>query len=603
MFFSTRTLLRSSLVLASGAGLLVTSCWSARAAGPTQKLRTAQGLVREALAQESLGLPAQRDALLAEAERTSPHAASIQWARGVVRFDDRWVASEDVPSLARVNPTLTRYQKLRSEAVASAPAQASLATWCQKHDLPEQARAHWEHVIELQPDHAVAREQLGYIRNNSRWLHQPELIAAQRAAAVSAAQFKRWEARIRDLHHDLQARSSQQRQAAAQRLQAIDDPAAIPAIEAILCYELPDIAAPAVATLGAMTAPEASLAIARVSVNSPWRMIRDSAARQLPGRPYEQFVPQLLAGLYTATAAQAIVTQGPDGRLIHQQVFVREGQDQKEVLLRGTEYNRQAVAGGSAGFALQQVARDLSVQNMSAERRLTLQNRGTAEQNERITGALSIAIDQPLGADPKNWWAWWNEHNDVKTQGEKAVAYAVALRSIDVLDGVPTTGGGGGGSGGGGSNPECLIAGTVVRTQLGDMPIEQIRRGDLVLSQDVESGELAFKPVIKTTITPSGPIYRVDAGFDERFECTGGHLFWVVGDGWKQARELRSGMQLHGPRGSLTVSDVTPVGNEQTYNLIVADFHSYFAGRSAALCHDNTLRRPTQAIVPGVVVK
>ena len=41
-------------------------------------------------------------------------------------------------------------------------------------------------------------------------------------------------------------------------------------------------------------------------------------------------------------------------------------------------------------------------------------------------------------------------------------------------------------------------------------------------------------------------------------------------------------------------------GLEATYNLIVADFHTYFVGEGKILSHDNTIREPTVALVPGL---
>ena len=37
------------------------------------------------------------------------------------------------------------------------------------------------------------------------------------------------------------------------------------------------------------------------------------------------------------------------------------------------------------------------------------------------------------------------------------------------------------------------------------------------------------------------------------------------------------------------------------YNLVVADFHTYFVGHSKILSHDNTVRDATDAVVPGLV--
>jgi len=40
---------------------------------------------------------------------------------------------------------------------------------------------------------------------------------------------------------------------------------------------------------------------------------------------------------------------------------------------------------------------------------------------------------------------------------------------------------------------------------------------------------------------------------------------------------------------------------QKTYNLVVADFHTYFVGNARIFTHDNTVRRPTNALVPGLV--
>ena len=49
----------------------------------------------------------------------------------------------------------------------------------------------------------------------------------------------------------------------------------------------------------------------------------------------------------------------------------------------------------------------------------------------------------------------------------------------------------------------CFAPGTKVWTMTGRRPIEGIKIGDCVLAQDVESGELAYKPVLGVTIRPA----------------------------------------------------------------------------------------------------
>jgi hypothetical protein len=62
-----------------------------------------------------------------------------------------------------------------------------------------------------------------------------------------------------------------------------------------------------------------------------------------------------------------------------------------------------------------------------------------------------------------------------------------------------------------------------------------------------------------------------------------------------------SGMELHGVAGTVRVISVDEDREEQTYNLIVADFNTYFVGDAKVLCHDNTVREPTNAVVPGLI--
>lgn len=77
-------------------------------------------------------------------------------------------------------------------------------------------------------------------------------------------------------------------------------------------------------------------------------------------------------------------------------------------------------------------------------------------------------------------------------------------------------------------------------------------------------------------------------------------MFWVAGEGWVKARDLKAGMFLHTLKGNVCIDNVGSSEVQVTYNLVVADFHSYFAGDEKTLTHDNTIRQPTNMIVPGL---
>jgi hypothetical protein len=145
----------------------------------------------------------------------------------------------------------------------------------------------------------------------------------------------------------------------------------------------------------------------------------------------------------------------------------------------------------------------------------------------------------------------------------------------------------------------CLVAGTLITTERGLVAIERIQPGDRVLSKSVETGELAYKVVLHTTVRESFPVTRFTIG-DEAIQATEGHHFWVSGQGWTKTRELAAEQPLHTPIGVVRVDSKETAESQPTYNLVVADFHTYFVGKNAILSHDVLPPKPTNKVVPGL---
>ena len=120
--------------------------------------------------------------------------------------------------------------------------------------------------------------------------------------------------------------------------------------------------------------------------------------------------------------------------------------------------------------------------------------------------------------------------------------------------------------------------------------------------QDIDTGELAFKAVLATTERPPTNLLKIQTG-EHTITATRGHPFWVSGKGWLMTKELSVGDRIHTPTGTVAISAIDEAPIEKAYNLVVADFNTYFVGEDRLLVHDNTLRQPTQAIVPGLVAK
>jgi hypothetical protein len=92
----------------------------------------------------------------------------------------------------------------------------------------------------------------------------------------------------------------------------------------------------------------------------------------------------------------------------------------------------------------------------------------------------------------------------------------------------------------------CFVAGTLVHTDKGLVPIEQIKVGDLVLSKPENGeGEPAYKPVVNTFVHHDKRIARINYMLNDD-PCilypvisTWEHPFWVIGEGWTAASQLR----------------------------------------------------------------
>lgn len=367
---------------------------------------------------------------------------------------------------------------------------------------------------------------------------------------------------------------------------------------------------------------EASQALARVSLVSPHDGVRREAARTLRSRRFDEFVPTLLGAMQVPVEMRARTYLNAEGWIVLDMLLESETQDEHRQLALSTEVGKQAtimptvhtrISGNTfwSGYLTSPELGDW----LSARRYLLARERATDHQrllwneqirlvNSRAESALRIATEVHQPAGPEDWWDWWVGYNEVhavdlkptlRVQHETERVY-VRDQDKQLTDRRPAVrwSGSPGGSG------SCLVAGTPVWTEQGVRRVEQIRTGDRVLAQDVETGELAYKPVLATTVRPPARTFSIAAA-GITLRATGGHPFWVNGSGWQFARDLRPGMCFHGADGSREIESVEPADEAEAFNLVVADFHTYFIGDARILSHDNTPRSPTNALVPGLL--
>ena len=572
--------------------------------GETQaeKRRAAQQQVQEALQREIYGLEADRQSLLAEATKKVPGYAPAMWQLGYLKDQrNRWIKADDYLQQGAAAAPLASYKRAREGYADTVEGQLALARWCEGKKLVDQARAHWNRVVQLEPNQPTARAALGFERVGGLWVSREERGADAQLAAAERESLAKFGETMREIAAGLSKGNPKRRGATAKKLGEIHDAAAIPAMEAIVSPASDEAARVVVEALAAMNDPAASLSLARHAVYYPSHLVRDAAASKLRSRDKHSYVPQLIALLYLPVRSEVVSSVLPSGRIGYRHSFIREGQDRNELLVLDTEYFRVARAGGDAELSAARAAADAAQSAEQRELAVEAQNRFQSRLNDRITRALKLATEQNLPAQPESWWKWWNDYNELLAGGSKTLMVSQEYRASAVVDQVPRTGGSasGGGSGQVAFPAECLVAGTPIWTAAGPLPVEKIKVGDLVLAQDAESGELKLKPVLRTTVRPRGQTIKLTAG-QESFEASGGHVFWVSGDGWRKASELKPGMVLHALGGPARVTGVESGTVAQTYNLVVADFSTYFVGQQKILSHDFTMRQPSRTVVPGL---
>ena len=135
----------------------------------------------------------------------------------------------------------------------------------------------------------------------------------------------------------------------------------------------------------------------------------------------------------------------------------------------------------------------------------------------------------------------------------------------------------------------CFIAGTLVTTEDGFKPIEEIQVGDKVLSENELTGEVAVKTVTETYVNETDELVHIGVNC-ETISATPSHPFYVYKFGWTLAGSLRAGDVLVLSNGELVTVEwidheilESPIN---VYNFEVEDFHTYFVGQSSILVHN-----------------
>ena len=135
----------------------------------------------------------------------------------------------------------------------------------------------------------------------------------------------------------------------------------------------------------------------------------------------------------------------------------------------------------------------------------------------------------------------------------------------------------------------CFTGDTLVATEDGQKPIEEIKVGDKVWAYNVETGETELKEVTKVYIHEVKEVLHLYTSAGD-IDTTTNHPFYVIGKGWVAAGDLVAGDEIYALDGStafVTGSELEKLDETiLVYNLEVEDFHSYFVGDVPVLVHN-----------------
>ncbi|MHB9066883.1 MAG: polymorphic toxin-type HINT domain-containing protein [Pirellulaceae bacterium] len=611
---------------------------------------SAIALVQQALQAEAENNPARRNAMLEEALHMDPECAPARWHSGFIRLDDRWLTLAEVQSQFAADPQLTEYRQVRESLAESPLRELLLARWCAEKKLTDEARFHWLNVLRMEPLNQEALRALDVQWYNGLLLTRDQVAVQKRkdfqasrdTMNLRSAHIRRWESRIANWEVAAGRDDSNLLATMEADLAAETSRNAIVMVNALMSRRSEDPRDPAAFQVVSRNwlailakDPANTKYLVLYAIGHPMEPVRIAAADELKKRPRAEYVPLLLAcARFPVEFACSLLAFGGIGRA--QYTFDIQGLEADGQIDHADCLNISADFYSAQPLRTYAISRDnrflfpLRPEDPARAVYPTLfataalgkardmrsfvdqYNAASVEINQRVREALTRTTGQDLEADPRGWQSWWKQYlcdyyeldaiqggNDQRVDGQQGRGsqgsgdqrlggqqerpvwqYSTSSNCYRPSPPPPPSSF---------YMPSCFRGSTPIWTVTGPRAIEVIRPGDRVLSQNITTGELAYKVVQEVTKRNPSPMMKITVG-DEEILATLGHPFWVNGKRWIMAKHLQPGCVLHtisGPRTIDTVEEIPAAVEwyEFAYNLQVADYHTFFVGENQILVH------------------
>ena len=155
-------------------------------------------------------------------------------------------------------------------------------------------------------------------------------------------------------------------------------------------------------------------------------------------------------------------------------------------------------------------------------------------------------------------------------------------------------------------NGKCFVAGTLISTPLGLIPIEEIKAGDKVYSFDEDTKFVSENTVETVFVRETTELVNISIG-TETIRSTPDHPFYVPKKGFTNAVELRAGDILLNINGEYVI--IEKIQHEilespiKVYNFRVANYHTYFVGENNVGVHNANYTNSESNVKPEAAVK
>ena len=135
----------------------------------------------------------------------------------------------------------------------------------------------------------------------------------------------------------------------------------------------------------------------------------------------------------------------------------------------------------------------------------------------------------------------------------------------------------------------CFPAGTLVKTEGGLLPIEEVKCGDRVWSYDEATENVKLSKVELAHANMSRCMSMAIEGWDHKLAVTAEHPFFVIGAGWTRAIDIEEGAILKTFDDShVRVVKINAPDSkiDAVYNVRVSETHTYFVTEKEILVHN-----------------